>query len=57
MSRVVQNVSESRPLLPFSFSRTQRILLLREQEGNRVFCMEDTPASALLEVRRVAEGP
>ncbi|HAX5527387.1 TPA: type II secretion system protein GspE, partial [Escherichia coli O157] len=54
MSRVVQNVSESRPLLPFSFSRTQRILLLREQEGNRVFCMEDTPASALLEVRRVA---
>ncbi|EOL5164034.1 GspE/PulE family protein, partial [Escherichia coli] len=56
-SRVVQNVSESRPLLPFSFSRTQRILLLREQEGNRVFCMEDTPASALLEVRRVAEGP
>ncbi|EPV5241585.1 hypothetical protein ACV64X_004970, partial [Escherichia coli] len=33
MSRVVQNVSESRPLLPFSFSRTQRILLLREQEG------------------------
>ncbi|EGB3830788.1 type II secretion system ATPase GspE [Escherichia coli] len=53
----IQNVSESRPLLPFSFSRTQRILLLREQEGNQVFCMEDTPASALLEVRRVAEGP
>ncbi len=57
MSSVVQNVSASRPLLPFSFSRTQRVLLLREQEENRVFCMEDTPASALLEVRRVVEGP
>ncbi|HBA9101136.1 TPA: type II secretion system ATPase GspE [Escherichia coli] len=57
MSRAVQNVSESRPLLPFSFSRTQRILLLRDQEGDRVFCIADTPASALLEVRRVAEGP
>lgn len=50
------NMAESRPPLPFSYARAQRILLLREQNGCRVLCMADTPASALLEARRVA-GP
>lgn len=56
MSEQPLNPIESRPPLPFTYSRSQRILLLREAGGNRVLCMEDTPASALLEVRRVAGG-
>lgn len=50
------NIIESRPLLPFAYSRAQKILLLREANSNRVLCMDNTPASALLEARRVARG-
>lgn len=48
------NAAESRPQLSFSYARAQRVILLREQDGCRVLCMADTPASALLEARRVA---
>lgn len=54
MSSTQMNTPESRPPLPFSYARAQRILLLRGQTGCRVLCMADTPISALLEVRRVA---
>lgn len=42
MSEQPLNPIESRPPLPFTYSRSQRILLLREAGGNRVLCMEDT---------------
>ncbi|AUM10834.1 type II secretion system ATPase GspE [Escherichia coli] len=56
MNEWARNAVESRPPLPFAYARAQRILLLSGSEGNRVICMTDTPASALLEVRRVAKG-
>lgn len=48
------DAAELRPQLPFAYARAQRILLLRDRDGCRVLCVADTPASALLEARRVA---
>ncbi|KFK91784.1 MULTISPECIES: type II secretion system ATPase GspE [unclassified Serratia (in: enterobacteria)] len=50
------DVAELRPQLPFAYACAQRILLLRDSAGCQVLCVADTPASALLEARRVAGG-
>ncbi|MFV8761837.1 type II secretion system ATPase GspE [Yersinia enterocolitica] len=42
------------PLLPFSYAQAQRILLLRGGTEDKVFRVADTPTTALLEARRVA---
>jgi general secretion pathway protein E len=54
MSDALTDIGELRPQLPFAYARAQRILLLRSAADCQVFCVADTPASALLEARRVA---
>lgn len=54
MSVPLTAAGELRPLLPFAYARAQRILLLRAALDCRVLCVAETPASVLLEARRVA---
>ncbi len=49
--------TESRPLLPFVYARAHNIVLLSDGAASRVHCLRSTPARALLEARRVADGP
>lgn len=49
--------TESRPLLPFVYARAHNIVLLSDGAASRVHCLRSTPAQALLEARRVADGP
>nr|WP_072067818.1 ATPase, T2SS/T4P/T4SS family [Raoultella planticola] len=49
--------TESRPLLPFVYARAHNIVLLSDGSASRVHCLRSTPAQALLEARRVADGP
>nr|P31702.1 RecName: Full=Type II secretion system protein E; Short=T2SS protein E; AltName: Full=General secretion pathway protein E; AltName: Full=Pectic enzymes secretion protein OutE; AltName: Full=Type II traffic warden ATPase [Dickeya chrysanthemi]AAA24832.1 secretory component [Dickeya chrysanthemi]AAB24179.1 OutE=pectic enzyme secretion protein [Erwinia chrysanthemi, Peptide, 498 aa] [Dickeya chrysanthemi] len=56
MSDQPVHTSELRPVLPFAFARAQQILLLQDESASaaEVVCVPETPALALLEVRRVA---
>ncbi|MCI4185934.1 type II secretion system ATPase GspE [Dickeya dianthicola] len=59
MSDQPVNTHELRPVLPFSFARAQQILLLQDESATaaEVVCVAGTPATALLEARRVAGVP
>ncbi|MCU1794211.1 type II secretion system ATPase GspE [Pectobacterium polaris] len=56
MSDAASLIIELRPILPFAYARSQQILLLqRENDASlQTICVAQTPASALLEARRVA---
>jgi general secretion pathway protein E len=48
--------TEARPLLPFVYARAHNIVLLSDG-ASLVRCLRSTSAQALLEARRVADGP
>lgn len=49
--------TEARPLLPFVYARAHNIVLLSDGATSLVRCLRSTSAQALLEARRVADGP
>lgn len=56
MSELNASMPEWRPLLPFAYARTHRILLLQDgaTQQHSVMCEAATAATALMEARRVA---
>ncbi len=56
MSELNASTPEWRPLLPFAYARTHRILLLQDvaTQQHNLMCDAATTASALMEARRVA---
>lgn len=49
--------AERRPLLPFAWARAHHLVLLSDGERCEALCRPDTAARALLEARRLADGP
>ena len=49
--------AEHRPLLPFAWARAHHLVLLSDGERCEALCRPDTAARALLEARRLADGP
>ncbi len=49
--------AERRPLLPFAWARAHHLVLLSDGECCEALCRPDTAARALLEARRLADGP
>ena len=49
--------AERRPLLPFAWARAHHLVLLSDGERCEALCRSDTAARALLEARRLADGP
>lgn len=49
--------AERRPLLPFARARAHHLVLLSDGECCEALCRPDTAARALLEARRLADGP
>ena len=49
--------AERRPLLPFAWARAHHLVLLSDGERCEALCRADTAARALLEARRLADGP
>ncbi|MHB6030320.1 type II secretion system F family protein [Klebsiella pneumoniae] len=49
--------AERRPLLPFAWARAHHLVLLSDGECCEALCRLDTAARALLEARRLADGP
>ncbi|RLM19429.1 type II secretion system protein GspE [Brenneria alni] len=59
MSDASADMTDVRPILPFAYARSQKVLLLpgSECDSREAVCVAETPAHALLEARRVAGFP